>query len=230
MKNRFSNILTFFFIALICGCASTPSTSSIDELLFDLKRSVIISQERSLFEEYVKYNTFNQHYFSLYTLSGLTLNTSVSVQKSSEIDSSFKISKPPEAGISGKLKTITTHGGKITLSLNPLPPIKYYEVKKRFEYFKRKIKIDLFYVDLNGNAFDEKGKPHQSYESECHLSLYCVPLDGWFDTKGRKAWAYPVNSKDNIGKFKEMEETFYIGLPNSGEKSPGNQAGPVFFQ
>lgn len=219
MKKQLLTILAFI-IPLMGGCVSTSSAPPVDKLLFDLKRNVIISQELTLFEEYVKYQKF-RHYFSLYSITGLTLNTSIKVEKSSETGIDVTASPSPSAGISNKLKIIATHGGVITLKLIPLGKEYYPFTKKIFEHFRMEIKYVVFYPPIK--AFSEKGNPDRTNLNECHLSLYCVPIDGLMDERGRQAWAYLISTPENIGKFRQLEESFYVGLPkshNQEEHSP----------
>jgi hypothetical protein len=191
-----------------------------------LKRNVIISQERSLFEEYVKYQEFS-HHFSLYSISNLKLKTSFQIENSNEIGSTATASQSPSITISGKSKTILTHGGTITLELIPLKTKYYHYVKFAFDYFKGKIKYHLFYYGFPVKASTENGDLSQDIMKKCHFqSLYCVPIDGLTNSKGQEAWAYLT--KRNIAKFRQLEESFSIKLPQT--KNPGDRPGPVYLQ
>ena len=122
-------ITIFSILLLACGCAN-ENTSSLDTLLFDLKRNVIISNERTLLEEFVKYHEFGGNYFSLFSIDSLTLKTSISNSKMTEKGSVFDISKSSKLEFSNRSQTIIARGGNAELVLKPLTIANYENTKK----------------------------------------------------------------------------------------------------
>ena len=208
MKIRY--VLTFVLL-FVFGCQTHQETTSLDNLLFNLRRSFVIANDRAFLEEFIKYETFGSHYFSLYRIGEVTLTANVINSQTMGYSSKINLSKPPNIQVSGNSSTVSTEGGTTVIKFEPYilnaKRNDYFYARERFNCYKNKIQYQIFYPspDFRKEATQSSIKSTNPEEKLCRETIYCVPVDG-LTKNDRKAWAYLLPK--NIAKFKSLEESF----------------------
>jgi hypothetical protein len=221
MKLRF--VLVFCLVLLMCtACTAIRYSSSeqtpIDEVIVGYKRALVVAQEKSLFEEFVKYKEL--HYtFALYAISELNIEASTNIKKSSSEKGEASMKWPVGGGL-GINKTIEVgdeQGTKISLKLAAIgnTPETYKEVKQVFD---KTPGLDIIYGIV---YYDNSGNPTSTEAgADCEASLYCVPIRNLTDSHKNKGFAY----LESYDEYRKLLNTIRE-IKGKEEKKEGNIKG-----
>lgn len=199
MRNLTIKLIVLFACLLISACAKVSVTKSIplDDAIFSYREALVTAQEEFFFEEFVKYKEF-RHTFVLHIVSDIKIEATTNIKLATKGETKVALD---ELGLIKKIETISTQGGKITISLSPLgnKPEVYEKVKIIFdETTGLGVMYDLVYSEI------EKSK-------KCEHALYCIPIAGLVNADGNQGFAYLKSIKefrklyDRIRKIKTVE-------------------------
>lgn len=175
---------------LIGGCAHTRSSAEqtpMDEVILGYKRALVLAQEKSLFEEFVKFRKLGNT-FALYSVTELDITAATTLKKTNSTKGEVSIKWPLEAGISaGKsIEVGDERGANVAVKLTPIgnAPKAYEAVRAVFSKPEFNNLFGLVYFDSSGNPSDKAAA------ERCRVALYCVPISCIRDESGNQAFAY----------------------------------------
>ena len=202
-------ILLLLILSFIgTGCTSIRYSSDrtpLDDVITGYKRAVVVSSEKSILEEFIKYKEMGET-FALYRITEISLVATTEISGSSTESAKASIKIPlngAEIGAGKEIGMKDTEGGKITIKLEPVAgtPAAYIKIR---EIFKKQSGLNevygLAYYDAFGKLVPEGAA------DKCKTALYCIPMAGLPVFRGNKGFAYTIDIKKFRAMINEIRE------------------------